>query len=90
VTVPSRRPAVEADAFEDLPIVYEITGAAGITFWEKLEFEAVDRYPHPHLQEPSDFTAMIEAQARAAGVAPDRAKEKIVMRLSLGREDRGT
>ncbi len=30
--------AIEAEAFEDLPIVYAITGSAGRTFWEKLGF----------------------------------------------------
>ena len=75
---------IEADAFEDLPIVYEITGAAGITFWQKLGFEVVERHPHPHLLEPGGFRSRIEEQARDRGLDPERARDRIVMRRSLG------
>ena len=46
---------IEADSFEDLPIIYGITGSAGHTFWEKLGFRLVDRHPHPYLQDRSEF-----------------------------------
>ena len=46
--------SIEADAFEDLPIIYEVTGGAGLTFWEKLGFRVIERYPHPHLGEYND------------------------------------
>lgn len=74
---------IEVDAFEDLPLIYEITGSAGITFWKKLGFQQVDRYPHPYLQEPSDFVEKLEAQARSMGISPEKAKDKIVMRCAL-------
>jgi GNAT superfamily N-acetyltransferase len=74
---------IEAAAFEDLPIVYEITGSAGHTFWEKLGFSIVDRYPHPDLQEPGEFVSILEGQARAAGIPVGRARDKLVMRLDL-------
>ncbi|MBN1765447.1 MAG: GNAT family N-acetyltransferase [Sedimentisphaerales bacterium] len=74
---------IEVDAFEDLPIIYEITGSAGHTFWEKLGFSIIDRYPHPHLQEPGPFVQMLEEQARSVGVSPEQAKDKIVMRFNL-------
>jgi len=56
---------IETDAFEDLPLVYGITGGAGITFWEKLGFHVVDRFPHPHLRDYPEFAAELEKQARA-------------------------
>jgi GNAT superfamily N-acetyltransferase len=77
---------IEADAFENIPIIYEITGSAGFTFWEKLGFQIVDRYPHPHLQEPHEFhefVTTLKEQAKSIGIPPEKATDKIVMRLNL-------
>ena len=74
---------IEVDAFEDLPLIYKITGSAGITFWQKLGFRLIDRYPHPYLQEPSEFVEKLEEQAKSAGISPERAKDKIVMGFDL-------
>lgn len=74
---------IEADSFEDLPIIYEITGSAGHMFWEKLGFHLAERSPHPYLQEPSEFLVTLEQQAKALGIAPERAKDRLLMRLDL-------
>ncbi|MDP6636755.1 MAG: GNAT family N-acetyltransferase [Phycisphaerae bacterium] len=77
---------IEADSFEDIPIIYDITGSAGHTFWEKLGFSLVDRYPHPDLQDPSQFDEFIttlEEQAKAIGIPPEKARDRLVMRLDL-------
>jgi GNAT superfamily N-acetyltransferase len=74
---------IEVDAFEDVPLIYEITGSAGINFWRKLGFRIIDRHPHPYLQDRSDFVLKLEEQARAAGISPVKAKDRIVMRLDL-------
>jgi hypothetical protein len=74
---------LEAVAFEDLPLIYEITGSAGHTFWEKLGFFLVDRYPHPDLQEPGAFVRALEAQAESIGISAGRARDQLVMRLDL-------
>ena len=74
---------IEADAFEDLPIVYGITGGAGIGFWEKLGFNVVERHTHPYLLEPSEFRDTLDRQAAELGIDPERARDKIVMRLDL-------
>jgi hypothetical protein len=76
---------IEADSFEDIPIIYEVTGSAGHTFWEKLGFSVVDRHPHPALREPelNSFVTTLVEQAKAAGISPERAKDQIVMRLDL-------
>jgi hypothetical protein len=84
---------IEADAFEELPIIYETTGCTGHAFWEKLGFTVADRYPHPDLQAGSlssndpetmdPFVRTLETQAVAAGIPPGRAKDKIVMSLNL-------
>lgn len=75
---------IEANAFEDLPIIYDMTGSAGRIFWEKLGFSLVSRQPHPFLQQTSDFRTILEAQAAAAGVPFEQARDQLVMRLPLG------
>jgi len=75
--------AIEADAFEDIPIIYEVTGSAGRKFWEKLGFHIAARRPHPHLQGEDEFVRTLVEQATSLGVSPDKAKDQIVMRLDL-------
>jgi len=77
---------ITADSFEDLPIIYEITGSAGHTFWEKLGFHISDRHPHPDLQDRSqfaEFVTTLEKQAEAIGIPHARARDRLVMRLDL-------
>jgi len=74
---------IEAGSFEDLPLIYDITGSAGHTFWEKLGFRLVDRHPHPDLQERSEFAVTLEQQAELLGIVPERAKDRLLMRLDL-------
>jgi GNAT superfamily N-acetyltransferase len=74
---------IEADSFEDLPLIYEITGQAGHTFWEKLGFRLIDRHPHPDLQEPSVFLITLDEQAASLGLAPERVRDRLVMGLDL-------
>jgi hypothetical protein len=75
--------SIEAMSFEDIPIIYEITGNAGHSFWEKLGFSVADRYPHPSLMEQNEFVRTLEEQAKSAGISPERAKDQLVMRLDL-------
>jgi GNAT superfamily N-acetyltransferase len=77
---------IEADAFEDIPIIYEITGSAGQTFWEKLGFHLADRHPHPELQDRSqfgEFIRVLEEQAKSLGIKPEEAIDRLIMRLDL-------
>lgn len=77
---------IEADSFEDIPIIYEITGSAGHTFWEKLGFHFVDRHPHPELQnrsEIAEFVTTLEEPAKVIGIPPKRARDRLVLRLDV-------
>ena len=74
---------IEAHAFEDIPIVYEITGGAGHTFWEKIGFHVAERHPHPYLQSRDEFVVTLEEEAAALGIPPEKAKEQFIMRLDL-------
>jgi len=74
---------IEVDAFEDIPMIYEMTGSAGHTFWQKLGFRIADRHPHPYLQERNEFVVELEEQAKSIGIPPEKAKDRLVMRLDL-------
>ena len=77
---------IEADSFEDIPIIYDITGSAGHTFWEKLGFHLIDRHPHPELQDRSEFVEFVttlEKQAKSIGLPTETARDRLVMRLDL-------
>ena len=77
---------IEADSFEDLPIIYEGTGSAGRSLWEKSGFHLVDRHVHPELRDREKyptFIAALEQQARSAGYPPETARDRLVMRLEL-------
>ena len=77
---------IEANSFEDLPVIYEITGSAGRIFWEKLGFRLVDRHPHPELLDRNkyiEFVSKLEEQAKSTGILPERARDRLVMRLDL-------
>jgi len=72
---------IEADALEELALVYDVK--PGYKFWEKLGFHIADRHPHPDLQGQDEWLQKLEKQAKAAGIAPKRARDLIVMRLDL-------
>lgn len=74
---------IEADSFEDIPLIYDMTGSAGHTFWEKIGFHIADRHPHPELQIRNQFVETLEEQATAIGIPADRARDRLVMRLDL-------
>jgi GNAT superfamily N-acetyltransferase len=77
---------IEADSFEDIPIIYEMTGSAGHTFWEKLGFHIADRHLDPELQDRSQFAEFVmtlEEQAKSIGILPERARDRLVMRLDV-------
>jgi GNAT superfamily N-acetyltransferase len=75
--------AIQANSFEDIPLLYQVTGNAGHTFWEKLGFHVADRFPHPHFRERTGFVIKLEEQGKALGIDPERATNRIVMRLDL-------
>lgn len=75
--------AIEANANCDLPSLYQFTGSAGKTFWEKLGFRVVatghDRFPDPN----HPFVAQIRKEAVEAGIDPALATANFTMRLEL-------
>jgi GNAT superfamily N-acetyltransferase len=74
---------IEADAFDEIPGIYELTGSTDYMFWEKLGFYIADRHPHPHLEGQDEFVEKLEELAKAAGISPERVRDRIVMRIDL-------
>lgn len=53
-------------------------------FWHcKRWLYIADRHPHPHLQDGNEFARMLEEQARFIGISPEKARDRLVMRLDL-------
>lgn len=75
--------ALEAAAYEDLHILYQNTGQAGRSFWEKLGFRAVETGTEPGLQGEGEFFTTLRRQAVAQGLSPERAATKYTMRMNL-------
>lgn len=75
--------AIEATAYEGLPIVYEITGQAGRGFWENLGFRLVRVEVEPALEAESDFVQKMRKEALARGLDPALLKNKYIMRRDL-------
>jgi hypothetical protein len=51
-----------------------------------LGFHLVDRHIHPELKNPdqySEFIETLEEQAKSVGILPERARDRLVMRLDL-------
>jgi hypothetical protein len=75
--------AIESTAYEDLPIIYAITGQTGRSFWEKLGFQLIRIEHEPALEVESDFILKVRAEARERGLDPATIKNKYIMRLEL-------
>lgn len=76
--------AVEAAAYEGLPVIYAASGQAGRGFWERLGFGLVRTEREPALEEDSDFVRRMREEAARLGLDPARLANKYVMRLALG------
>ena len=75
--------AVEATAYEDLPLVYGVTGQAGKRFWEKLGFQNVETGVEAELAKDNDFSRALREQAAACGLPQERVKNKYTMRFEI-------
>ncbi len=74
---------IEAGAFEDLPLLYAFTGAAGKSFWERLGFVLVATRVEPELGREGDLLRTLREQAAARGMDPEKVMNLYTMRLIL-------
>ena len=75
--------SIEANAYEEIPMLYAISGAAGRRFWEKLGFSLVRQDTEPAIC--GDFLERLRRDAVAAGLRPENAANRYRMRLDLTR-----
>ena len=78
--------AIEATAYEDLSIIYAVTGQAGKRFWEKLGFQLVRTETEPDFAQEDEFADFVKAlreQAGEQGMDFEQAKNRYTMRLEL-------
>jgi GNAT superfamily N-acetyltransferase len=75
--------SIEASSFEDIPLLYEHTGNAGRSFWEKLGFRLVSTEPTPAFQQENEFARKARQQAAALGLDPEVTRNRYTMRIEL-------
>jgi hypothetical protein len=75
----NRWSSVTAKAYNDLPAIYEITGQAGRTFWEKLGFSVVSQAIAKEIT--GEFLKLLEEQAVEVGLEKSEACIEYIMRF---------
>jgi len=75
--------AIEAVAYEDLEVLYAVTGQAGEGFWRKLGFTVAAMKTEPVFLEESDFTQKMREEATAKGLDLETIANVYTMRLEL-------
>lgn len=73
--------AIEAHAYEEIPMLYAISGVAGKRFWEKIGFRVVRADTEPGMT--GEILDAVRRDAEAAGIPPERAANRYLMRLDL-------
>jgi hypothetical protein len=73
--------AIEANAYEEIPILYAISGVAGRRFWEKLGFRAIRQDIEPGIS--GEILEAVRKDAIAVGVPIRDATNRYRMRLEV-------
>ncbi len=77
--------AVEATAYEDLDIIYQVTGQTGRRFWESLGFRVTETGIEEGFFQAEDFFAAMQTEAAAKGLDPETITRKYNLRLETKR-----
>jgi ribosomal protein S18 acetylase RimI-like enzyme len=75
--------AIEATAYENLDLVYRVTGSTGVHFWERLGFREAASAIQPELAKENEFVWAIRREAMEKGIDPERIKYEHTMRLEI-------
>ncbi len=73
--------AIEANAYEEIPLLYAIGGVAGRVFWEKLGFGVACSDVEPAIT--GELFKSLAASAGTVGIPADRVANRYRMRLTL-------
>jgi GNAT superfamily N-acetyltransferase len=80
--------AVEATAYQDLPLVFEVTGNAGRQWWEELGFHVRESMEEEAMRGYDDFVHTLGIQARERAMDPQDVTQKFIMRWWTPRSGR--
>ncbi|OGD22300.1 MAG: hypothetical protein A2W03_09435 [Candidatus Aminicenantes bacterium RBG_16_63_16] len=73
--------AIEANAYEELPMLYAISGVAGRRFWERMGFCLARQDTEPAIS--GDLLETLRRDAVASGLDPQNVANRYRMRLDL-------
>ncbi len=73
--------AIEANAYEEIPLLYDIGGVAGRRFWQKLGFSVVCKDTEPAIR--GELYEAILKSALSVGIPAERVADRYRMRLEL-------
>ena len=73
--------AIEANAYEEIPILYAISGVAGRRFWEKLGFCVIRQDTEPGIS--GEILESVRKDAIAVGIPIRDATNRYRMRLEI-------
>jgi len=73
--------AIEANAYEEIPWLYAVSGVAGRRFWKKLGFRTAASDTEPGMT--GEILETIRKDAVAAGIPAEKAANRYRMRLEL-------
>ena len=76
--------AIEATAYEALPVIYATSGQADRRFWEALGFRLVRTEREPALETESEFVRTMREESLTQGLDPAKISNRYVMRRILG------
>jgi ribosomal protein S18 acetylase RimI-like enzyme len=79
--------AIEANAYEDIPILYAISGVAGQRFWGRLGFRVIRQDMEPGIN--GGLLETVRKDAVAAGIPAAHAANRYRMRYELGPDRKG-
>jgi hypothetical protein len=74
--------SIETVAYEEIPLLYAISGAAGRKFWEELGFKMVLQDREPGIK--GALLEKVKKEAVAGGIPAEQAANRYRMRLELG------
>ncbi len=77
----NRWEAIEANAYEEIPFLYAISGATGKRFWEKVGFRVIEQDTEPAMK--GEFYDAILKSAAEVGIPAEDATNRYKMRLDI-------
>jgi hypothetical protein len=82
-SIKNKRDAIEANAYEEIPILYAISGVAGKRFWEKLGFRVIRQDIEPGIS--GEILEAVRKDAIAVGIPIRDVTNRYRMQLEISK-----